>query len=77
MTLWTVVRGLLSARVCLVLVMSIAAWVMPTAPNPAKAQDCEYGAFGCGHAEQHHQYLDWKPNTGKGYCCYGDDCRPV
>jgi hypothetical protein len=61
----------------LALVVLIAAGVMPSAPERAQAQDCEYGAFGCGHAEQHHQYLDWKPRTGKGSCCNGDDCRPV
>lgn len=43
----------------------------------ARAQDCEMGAFGCGHAEQHQQYLQWKPKGGKGSCCNGDDCRPV
>ena len=51
--------------------------MMPAAPSRVQAQDCEYGAFGCGHAEQHHQYLEWKPHTGKGSCCNGDDCRPV
>ena len=50
---------------------------MPASPSRVQAQDCEYGAFGCGHAEQHHQYLEWKPRTGKGSCCNGDDCRPV
>lgn len=43
----------------------------------ARAQDCEYGAFGCGHQEQHHQYQNWKPKNGKGSCCNDDDCRPV
>jgi hypothetical protein len=71
----TVIRVLF---VRLALVVLIAAGVMaPSAPERAQAQDCEYGAFGCGHAEQHHQYLDWKPRTGKGSCCNGDDCRPV
>ena len=59
------------------LVVLIAAVMMPASPNRARAQDCEYGAFGCGHAEQHHQYLEWEPRTGKGSCCNGDDCRPV
>jgi hypothetical protein len=75
MTVVTVVRGLLSAQACLVLMVSIAAWLMPA--SPSLAQDCDYGAFGCGHAEQHHQYLEWKPSTGKGSCCNGEDCRPV
>jgi hypothetical protein len=47
------------------------------APQCARAADCEYGAFGCGHGEQHQQYLQWKPKGGKGSCCNGDDCRPV
>ena len=61
----------------LALVVLVAAGVMPASPSRAQPQDCEYGAFGCGHAEQHHQYLEWKPSTGKGSCCNGDDCRPV
>lgn len=40
------------------------------------AQDCEYGAFGCGHQENHEQYQGWKNGTG-GSCCNGKDCRPV
>ena len=75
MMVFTVVRGLLSAHACLVLMVSIAAWLMPA--SPSLAQDCDYGAFGCGHAEQHHQYQEWKPSTGKGSCCNGEDCRPV
>jgi len=77
MTMLTVVRGLFSARACLGFMMLIAAWMMPASLRPAQAQDCEYGAFGCGHAEQHHQYQEWKPTTGKGSCCNGEDCRPV
>jgi hypothetical protein len=73
----SVVRVLTSARACFVFAMLIAAAVMPASPGRAQQPDCEYGAFGCGHAEQHHQYLDWKPSTGKGSCCNGDDCRPV
>jgi len=76
MTVLTVVRGLLSPRVCVVLLVLIAAWMMPISRSQAQA-DCEYGAFGCGHAEQHHQYQEWKPITGKGSCCNGEDCRPV
>src|SRR5512138_2849590 len=75
MTVLTVVRGLLSAHACFLLMVSIAAWLTP--PSPSLAQDCDYGAFGCGHAEQHHQYQEWKPSTGKGSCCNGEDCRPV
>jgi hypothetical protein len=70
----TVIRALF---VRLALVVLIAVGVMPSAPERAQAQDCEYGAFGCGHAEQHHQYQEWKPTTGKGSCCNGEDCRPV
>jgi hypothetical protein len=76
MTVLTVARGLLSARVYLVLMMLIAAGMTPASRSQAQA-DCEYGAFGCGHAEQHHQYQEWKPTTGKGSCCNGEDCRPV
>ena len=77
MTVLTVVRGLLSTRACLVLVVLIASGMMPVSRSRAQVQDCEYGAFGCGHAEQHHQYQEWKPSTGKGSCCNGEDCRPV
>ena len=76
MTVLTVVRGLLSPRVYFVLMVLIAAGMMPTSRSQAQT-DCEYGAFGCGHAEQHHEYLEWKPTTGKGSCCNGEDCRPV
>lgn len=55
----------------------IAAGLMPALGNPARAQDCEFGAFGCGHAQQHRQYQEWKPRTGHGNCCNGEDCRPV
>src|SRR6266545_4452511 len=44
--------------------------------QPAHGQDCEFGAFGCGHQEQHQQYESWKDKTGNG-CCSGQDCRPV
>lgn len=55
----------------------IAGAVSMCTPKPTRAQDCEYGAFGCGHAEQHEQYQQWKPKSGNGSCCNGDDCRPV
>jgi hypothetical protein len=77
MTMLTVVRGLLSARARLALLVLIASGTMPASRSQAQTQDCEFGAFGCGHAEQHHQYRDWKPSTGKGSCCNGEDCRPV
>lgn len=44
--------------------------------RPARGQDCEYGAFGCGHHERHEDYKNWKNNEG-GSCCNGQDCRPV
>lgn len=44
--------------------------------NRARAQDCEVGAFGCGHQKQHHQYEGWRTKTN-GSCCSGEDCRPV
>ena len=76
MTVLTVVRGLFSARVYVALLALIAAWMMPISRSQAQP-DGEYGAFGCGHDEQHHEYLEWKPTTGKGSCCNGEDCRPV
>ena len=42
----------------------------------AFGQDCEYGAFGCGHQENHQQYEGWKTPQG-GSCCNGKDCRPI
>lgn len=77
MTTLSVVLGRLRAVAWLGVVALIAAWTMPTSSSRAQTQDCEYGAFGCGHAEQHHQYQEWKPRTGKGNCCNGEDCRPV
>ena len=49
------------------------------------AQDCEEGAFGCGHQENHDLYKEWNArpwyNDGQekrtGSCCNGQDCRPV
>jgi len=79
----TVMRALPSARAFLTLVLLVAAAVTAVLParaqDPARVQDqdCEFGAFGCGHAQQHHQYQEWKPTTGKGSCCNGEDCRPV
>ena len=64
-------------RVLYVFTMLVAAMALPASHSRAQAQDCEYGAFGCGHVEQHHQYKEWKPTTGKGSCCNGEDCRPV
>lgn len=43
----------------------------------ASAQDCETGAFGCGHHQNHDQYKDWRRPGGEGSCCSGEDCRPV
>jgi hypothetical protein len=77
MTILSVVRVLMSARACFALALLIAAAVTTPSPSRAQQQDCEYGAFGCGHAQQHHEYQEWKPTTGKGSCCNGDDCRPV
>lgn len=42
----------------------------------AKAEDCEYGAFGCGHQFGHDQYQGWTDKAGAS-CCSGQDCRPV
>lgn len=38
---------------------------------------CEEGAYGCGHAENHELYKDWKNTKTGGSCCNGEDCRPV
>ncbi len=45
-------------------------------PAIARAADCEEGAFGCGHEENHEQYKEWRTNTGAS-CCNNEDCRPV
>lgn len=42
----------------------------------SRAHDCEIGAFGCGHTEQHHEYEGWKTRNGAS-CCSNEDCRPV
>jgi|GEM_PF-3165290 len=51
----------------------------------AHAEDCQEGAYGCGHQENHEKYKNWnarpmsrdgKP-TKDGNCCNGEDCRPV
>lgn len=65
------------ARSGFALALLIAAAATTSSPSRAQPQECEYGAFGCGHDEQHDQYQGWKPTTGKGSCCNGDDCRPV
>jgi hypothetical protein len=65
------------ARWPFVLALMVLTAAMPASRSQAQSQDCEYGAFGCGHTEQHHQYQDWKPRTGNGNCCNGEDCRPV
>jgi hypothetical protein len=61
-----------------VFLLALALGAVTAVPSrPAKAQDCELGAFGCGHAAQHEQYEGWQPKNGKGSCCSGEDCRPV
>ncbi len=77
MTKLTAVRGRPPECARLVLLVLIAAGLMLAVGNWARAQDCEFGAFGCGHVQQHHQYQEWKPRTGHGNCCNGEDCRPV
>lgn len=68
---WRRARGV-ATPVLLALALALGSGV-----PAAWAEDCEIGAFGCGHGEQHDQYNDWKPTSGKGNCCNGDDCRPV
>ena len=48
----------------------------------ARDDACDYGAFGCGHAQYHELYKNWNArpvpgSSGKGNCCNGQDCRPV
>lgn len=59
-----------------VIVLLAAAVLVGIVLNRARANDCELGAFGCGHQQQHEQYQGWKDKTGNG-CCSGQDCRPV
>lgn len=64
--------GYIAVLFMIVLIVGIAI----AAIKKPRAQDCEYGAFGCGHQEQHHLYQGWKTKQN-GSCCNGDDCRPV
>jgi hypothetical protein len=57
--------------------LSAVCFVLFAFSSPAQAQDCELGSFGCDHAMQHDLYRQWTPNSGKGNCCNGEDCRPV
>lgn len=43
----------------------------------ARSQDCQEGAYGCRHQENHDKYKDWKNENTGGSCCNGQDCRPV
>jgi hypothetical protein len=61
---------------CAFVVLGVV-FAMQAPRSRAETQDCEYGAFGCGHTGQHDQYQEWKPRSGKGNCCNGEDCRPV
>lgn len=54
--------------------------------HPARGQDCVFGAYGCGHHENHEQYKEWhreptaeqRENGIKGmHCCSEGDCRPT
>lgn len=68
-----VIAGALLAAIVLVMALIFLAGF---AVRAAWGQDCETGAFDCGHHENHDQYIDWKTPTG-GSCCSGQDCRPV
>lgn len=50
-------------------VLAFAAALVISGAVASRAQECEVGAFGCGHAEHHEQYQQWKPKDGKGSCC--------
>lgn len=50
------------------------------------AQDCQEGAYGCGHQENHQQYKAWhRDSSTDAYgtshpgmsCCDEGDCRPT
>lgn len=56
--------------------IALIVWLAGSIIHKPRAQDCEMGAFGCGHQEQHQHYEGWKDGTGNG-CCSGQDCRPV
>lgn len=56
------------------LVMWVA--VIMLRDNRAHGQDCELGAWGCQHHENHGEYQGWRAKNGGG-CCNGEDCRPV
>lgn len=58
------------------IVVALLPVVVAAALASARAQACEFGAFGCGHGEQHHEYKDWRMRNGAS-CCSGEDCRPV
>jgi hypothetical protein len=58
----------------LVASLGLAAWGVC---DPARAEeDCELGAFGCEHEQNHGQYKGWTDKDGTS-CCNGQDCRPV
>lgn len=59
-----------------ILLLFALALVAGAVISAVKAQDCEEGAYGCGHQENHDKYKGWKSNSG-GSCCDGKDCRPV
>lgn len=65
------------AVMAIALLPLLAIFVLWLASRPALSQDCELGAFGCGHGEQHHEYKGWQRKGGKGSCCSNEDCRPV
>ncbi len=55
-------------------------------PKTATSEDCVYGAYGCGHQENHEKYMGWhrdptaeqRANGVKGmHCCKEGDCRPT
>jgi hypothetical protein len=78
---WAAVVLAIIAAICLLVVscgITGLAWA-------GSGEGCEYGAFGCGHAENHELYKNWNERpifrngvpAGRGSCCSGQDCRPV
>ena len=57
---------------CVIVGMTFGFW-----SKHAWSQDCPEGSFGCGHAEHHDQYKNWKRESTGMSCCNEGDCRPT
>jgi hypothetical protein len=45
-----------NSRLAIAALLVIVVAILAFGEKKARAQNCELGAFGCGHPEQHHQY---------------------